>query len=228
MIMKIFQKQGFHFLSAVFLAGLIFLASGPETKTGSLWGISTLIWLILALLFPVLHQFYVVICWRSELYYGWLSRTLGEKAFFVYGGGFMILFLARPLTVLALGIANQGSFPIPLWLNILLLLSCGAIVVYMGFSFVRYFGVKRALGEDHFDPQRYRELPFVRQGIFKWSSNAMYTYAFLLLWGIGLAYQSQAALLAAAFNHIFIWAHFFFTEKPDMQVIYGNISLNGN
>jgi hypothetical protein len=91
----------------------------------------------------------------------------------------------------------------------------------MAYSFLKFFGAKRALGMDHFNPDLYRELPFVREGIFKWSSNAMYTYAFLALWVIGLIFESRAALLGALYNHLFIWAHYYFTELPDMQTIYG-------
>ena len=34
----------------------------------------------------------------------------------------------------------------------------------------------RATGIDHFDPN-YKNIPFEKRGIFKWSSNAMYTFA---------------------------------------------------
>jgi hypothetical protein len=132
----------------------------------------------------------------------------------------MILFIARPVTVLALGLANQGTFLIPLWLNYLLIVICLGVTGYMGYSFVKYFGVERALGMDHFELNDYRNKPFVREGIFRWSSNAMYTYAFLALWMIGLIFTSRAALLAALFNHLFIWAHYYFTEYPDMKYIY--------
>jgi len=132
----------------------------------------------------------------------------------------MILFLARPITIFALAIANRGTLAIPLWINIPLIGVCLGIVAYMIYSFIKYFGAERALGMDHFKPAEYRELPFVGEGIFKWSSNAMYTYAFLALWMIGLIFNSKAALLAALFNHLYIWAHYYFTEHPDMQYIY--------
>ena len=226
--MKILHKQGWHLLSAVLLAGLVWAAARGNALSGSFWGLSTGTWLVLAVLFPVLHQLYVVVCWRGELYYGWLSKALGEKAFTAWGVGFMILFLARPLTVLALGIANQGSLPVPPWLNIPLIAICLGVTAYMAYSFVKYFGVERALGMDHFEPQRYQGQPLVREGIFAWSANAMYTYAFLALWMIGLIFQSEAALLAAGYNHLFVWAHYFFTEYPDMQTIYGVDPPSGN
>jgi hypothetical protein len=218
---KILEKQGWHLLAAILLAGGVWQAARWMDLTGSILGLSAAGWLALAVILPVVHQFYVVLLWRGELYHQWLSKPLGEKAFPTWAVGFMILFLTRPITILALGIADRGSLPIPLWLNIPLITACTLICIYMAYSFGKFFGVKRALGLDHFQPDRYRNLPFVREGIFKWSSNAMYTYAFLGLWLIGLVLQSQAALLAALFNHLFIWAHYYFTELPDMRVIYG-------
>ena len=217
---KILGKQGWHLLAATLLAAGIWLAAQGMDLSGTALGLSTGVWLILAVALPVTHQFYVVLLWRGELYYQWLSKSLGDKAFKVWAVGFMILFLTRPVTVLALGIADRGSQPIPLWLNIPLIAACILICVYMAYSFVRFFGIKRALGMDHFEPENYRDLPFVREGIFKWSSNAMYTFAFLALWLIGLIFQSRAALLGALFNHLFIWAHYYFTELPDMRAIY--------
>jgi len=219
--MKILEKQGYHLFSAVLLWAGVWLAARWLDRSGSFLGLSTTIWLALAVLLPAVHQFYVVLFWRGELYYGWLSKALGEKAFPLWAVGFMVLFLTRPVTILALGFADRGSLPIPPGLNIPLISACTLISLYMAYSFVKYFGAERALGMDHFKPELYRELPFVREGIFKWSSNAMYSYAFLALWLIGLVFQSRAALLGALFNHLFIWAHYYFTELPDMRAIYG-------
>jgi hypothetical protein len=87
------------------------------------------------------------------------------------------------------------------------------------YSILKYFGVKRAMGIDHFDPA-YRELPMVTEGIFKFTNNAMYTLGFLMFWIPGFIWASKAALLSAAFSHLYIWVHFYTVEKPDMEVIY--------
>jgi len=218
---KILEKQGWHILAAGLLAAGVWLVSREIDLSGSALGLSTGTWLFLAVFLPVVHQFYVVLLWRSELHYQWLSSRFGEKGFTFWMAGFLIFFLTRPATILALGIADRGGLPIPLWLNLPLIAACTLISLYAAYSVVKYFGLKRAAGMDHFQPERYRELPFVQQGIFKWSANAMYTYAFSGLWLIGLVFQSQAALLGALFNHLYIWAHYYFTELPDMQVIYG-------
>jgi protein-S-isoprenylcysteine O-methyltransferase Ste14 len=92
--------------------------------------------------------------------------------------------------------------------------------IYTMYSVVHYFGIDRAYGIDHFDPA-YRDKPFVKQGMFKYTDNAMYKFGFLILWSIALLTLSKAALLAAVFNHLYIWVHFYFTELPDIRRIYG-------
>jgi hypothetical protein len=65
-------------------------------------------------------------------------------------------------------------------------------------------------------------MPFVRRGAFRWSPNAMYAYAFLLLWAIALIGNSRAALAVALFQHAYIWVHMYCTEDPDLQLLHGN------
>jgi hypothetical protein len=218
--MKIFEKQGYHLLSLLFLVGGVWFAAGGELLRGSWLGISSGTWLVLAVLFPILHQVYVLLGWRGEYYYGWLSGAFGDQAFSVWAFGFMVLFLARPFTVLGLAVANRGTLPLPLWATLPLITVCLGLVAYLAYSFLKYFGAERALGRDHFQPDLYRDLPLVKEGIFRWSSNAMYTYGFLALWAIGLIFTSRAALLAALFNHLYIWVHYYTTELPDMRHIY--------
>ena len=91
---------------------------------------------------------------------------------------------------------------------------------YLIYSVKRYFGFKRAYGIDHFD-DAYRSLPLVREGIFRFSPNAMYDFGFLLLWVPGLVTQSLAALAVALFSHLYIWVHYACTERADMNRIYG-------
>ena len=64
-------------------------------------------------------------------------------------------------------------------------------------------------------------MPLVNQGIFRFTSNGMYVYAFMLFWAIAIGFNSSAALAVAAFSHLYIWVHFFATEKPDMDYLYG-------
>ena len=218
--MKILEKQGYHLIFLVFLLlGISAVAQG-DVLEGDLWGIGTSTWLWLTIVDPVLHQIYVVICWRGELYYNWLSKTFGKRAFSLWSIGFMFFFIGRLVTILGLAAANRGSLQLPLWLAVALSLLAFIPVVYLLYSVVKFFGMKRALGIDHFEPEIYRNKPLVKQGIFKWTSNAMYKFGFIIFWIPGLLFSSKAALLAALFNHLYIWVHFYFTEEPDMRFIY--------
>ena len=218
--MKIFEKQGYHLFFLVLLLMGVFVAARGDVLAGSLWGIKTSSWFWLAIIVPVLHQVYVVIGWRSELYYKSLSKIFGDRTFSIWTAGFMILFVARLISVMGLAAANRGTFSLSGWMAVLLSLVCFVPVVYLFYSVIKYFGIKRALGIDHFEPDVYREKPFVRQGIYKWTPNAMYLFGFMLIWVPGLLFLSKAALLVALFNHLYIWVHFYFTELPDMQFIY--------
>ena len=92
----------------------------------------------------------------------------------------------------------------------------------LAYSVTRYFTYRRAVGIDHFDPS-YRNEPLVRHGIFRFTPNAMYTFGLLILWVPGLLAASAAALLAALFSHVYIWVHYFCTERPDMHHIYAKL-----
>ena len=129
----------------------------------------------------------------------------------------------REMTVenLCLAIANQGTLPGDLtWLR---LAAVAALIpaLYTFYSVKRYFTATRAFGADHFF-ERYRSLPFVKKGIFRYTKNGMYSFGFLLLWAPALWYASSAAVVIALFNHLYIWVHFLATEKPDIRRIYGS------
>ena len=49
----------------------------------------------------------------------------------------------------------------------------------------------RATGIDHFDPS-YKDIPFEKRGIFKWSSNAMYTFAIAVFFSFAISAGSKA------------------------------------
>ena len=50
----------------------------------------------------------------------------------------------------------------------------------------------------------------------------MYVVGLAVLYLPGLLLLSEAAILVAFFNHIYIWVHYYTTEQPDMKTIYGN------
>jgi protein-S-isoprenylcysteine O-methyltransferase Ste14 len=216
------ERQGLH---VVLLAGLLLLIGGlaavvPDMLAGELWGLATPVWLILAIIDPIVHQILVVLFWRAELHGGLISRRLGrEHGFRLYKLLFTVFFAGRLMTIVLVGVSNYGSLNLPPALAYGLALVLLVPAVYLFYSVARYFGMDRAYGIDHFDPA-YRGKPLVKQGIFRFTSNGMYTFGLLVLWIPGLVLFSQAALLAALFNHLYIWVHYYCTELPDMRRIY--------
>ena len=220
--MKIFKHQQWHIL---ILGGLLFtLCSYLETDTtvlnGDLWGISTLTWATFAILAPIIHQCYVLVCWRSELHYQGLSRLFGKNGFKFYKTGFSILAFSRPVLIVLLAISSSMTLSINPTLSSVLSGLLLIPAVYLFYSVKKYFGFDRAFGIDHFYPEEYRLKPFVDQGIFKYTRNGMYTFGFFLVWVPGFLLQSRAALLLALFSHLYIWVHYYFTELPDIKMIY--------
>jgi hypothetical protein len=148
------------------------------------------------------------------------SRLFGRHGFTGYAVLFSVLGILRTVVVFLLAISNRGTVDAPPGLQRVLPLLLLLPAIYLFYSVRRYFGFRRAFGIDHFDPA-YRDLPRVRQGIFRFTDNGMYVFGFLLLWVPGLWFASAAALWVALFNHLYIWVHFYSTELPDMRRIYG-------
>ncbi len=217
---KILDKQLLHLLFLMLLlAGLLLFSSLDGFSKGKLWGVDTLTWLYLIVLITVLHQVYVWFCWRTELYSGLLSRWFGHKAFAIYAVLFILLIILRHVFITLLAIANRDTILINFAFRVILLALLTAPSIYLIYSVARYFGFKRALGIDHFDVS-YRGKQLVKRDIFRYTNNGMYVFGLLLLWIPGVLFFSLTAIVAALFSHLYIWVHYFCTEKPDMDFIY--------
>ncbi len=155
--MKIFERQLEHIISLLVLVFGVYWASGAEgILTGSLFGMDTAFWFWLAITIPIVHQIFVLIIWRAELYYSTITRTFGGRGFTYNSVVFMILLVARPITITFLASSNQGSSHTNLRILHLITLVLLVPILYLLYSLVKYFGVKRALGIDHFEAS-YRE-----------------------------------------------------------------------
>jgi hypothetical protein len=75
------------------------------------------------------------------------------------------------------------------------------------------------LGADHFEPE-YRKKPFVKNGIYRYTGNAMYTFGTLPFLLPGLLFQSGEGLAFGLYHYLAIWVHYWATEKPDMRHLY--------
>lgn len=220
--MKILKGQFWHLLLLLLLLSCVLLATYllPKLTLGGLMGVSTKTWLVLALLSPIVHQTYVMVVWRFELHCNSISGIFGKSGFKIYKIGFFFLVLSRLITVILLAISNKNTLPIDKLLSFIVAFILLIPVAYLFYSAAKFFGINRAVGIDHFKPNNAKAHAFVIKGIFKYTSNGMYIFGFLLLWIPGILLQSQAALMVALFSHLYIWVHYYCTEKPDMAHIY--------
>ncbi len=185
----------------------------------SFLGFDAIDWALLTILVVIIHQVIVAIVFRSQLHFAVMTRLLGANALKIWGAIFMPFLIARPLLVLATGIADYNSLDGSQSLRIIGGILLLAVAVWGAHSVAKYFGINRALGGDHFYDE-YANMPLVNEGAFKYTSNAMYGVVFLGLWGIALLTGSWNALVLALFQHAYIWVHMYCTEDPDMKVIY--------
>lgn len=208
---SVWDGQPLHFACLALLLALVWVA---WTFLGEPFPIA--FWSAVA--FPVLHQIFVWLAWRFELRSSTISKTIGFRGYLVT---FFLLFGGRFITLTALAWLDRDSLKLPILAQAIVTIILALPGIYAMYSVKRYFGMVRAAGADHFEP-RYRDMPLVSQGIFRFTSNGMYVYAFLLFWTIAVGFNSTAALTVAAFSHAYIWVHFYATEKPDMDFLYAS------
>jgi hypothetical protein len=206
-------------LLAAMLPGAWALAE-PALGDSQWLGIGDRRWFALAIATPIAHQVAVALFWRAQLCHSALTRVFGDAGLAVWGAIFFPLLMARPLLAIAVGLADPGSLSLPTAVRVPLGVVLLVPAIWTMHSVAKHFGFARALGGDHFF-ERYRTMPMVRAGAFKYSSNAMYTFVFLGLWSIALLTGSRAALAVALFQHAYIWVHWYCTEQPDGIVLYG-------
>ena len=188
-----------------------------QNNTNTFINLSALSWFMIAMTIPLIHQAYVWICWRSELCWRSISNTIGFKGYVII---FFVLIISR-LSAIVLCFVDYGSLYTPGWFAWSLAVIIFIPGIYTMYSVKKYFGFLRAAGADHFD-LKYRNMPFERRGIFKWTANAMYVFAIGIPFGFAVATGSQSMFVVSIYTYISIWLHYFCTEKEDFKVIYGN------
>ena len=212
-----FKNQIWHIGGLLLLFYLCYQIVDFENNSNIFLGIGVKNWFLFSMMTPLFHQGYVWLCWRSELCWKTISRTIGFK---VYALIFIIIMISRLFSI-GLCFADYGSWFNPGWVAWIISVLIFIPFIYTLYSIKKYFGFMRATGIDHFDPN-YKNIPFEKRGIFKWSSNAMYTFAIAVFFGFAISAGSKAMFVFAAYTYIGGWLHYFCTEKEDFKVIYGN------
>ena len=186
-----------------------------KNNTNSFIGISPLSWFMIAMSIPLIHQTYVWVCWRSELCWMSISNTIGFKGYLII---FFVLIISR-LSAVVLCFVDYGSLYTPGWFAWSLAFIIFVPGAYTMYSVKKYFGFLRAAGADHFDT-KYRNMPFEKRGIFKWTPNAMYVFAIGIPFAFATATGSKSMFIVSIYTYISIWLHYFCTEKEDYKIIY--------
>ena len=146
--MKVLRHQLWHLLFLVILLGgiILFVNYDDSLLSGELGGVNTATWMILAVLSPIVHQLYVLVCWRLELHYKRISKAFGANGFRLYKIGFAILILSRLVTIIVLALSNHSILSID---PVLAYVMAGILFipsVYLFYSVQKYFGMDRAFG----------------------------------------------------------------------------------
>lgn len=217
----LFEGQAQHLAITVLLcAGALSLMQQPTDDAGLLWLDATQ-WAKLSIALAIAHQVIVALVFRTQLHLNLVSRLFGERDIERWTMLFLPFLVARPLTVILTGWADTVPIGLPRpmeWGLGALLLALAAVTMH---SVFKHFTIRRAVGGDHFRDE-IAEMPMVREGMFRFTDNAMYGIVFGGLWGIALLFDSWNALVLALFQHAYIWVHMYCTEKPDMRWIYGD------
>ena len=212
-----FKHQIWHIGGVILLFYISIQFVNLENNTNTFIGINAFDWFIISMFVPLIHQAYVWICWRSELCWKSITKTIGFKGYVIL---FFILIVSR-LSAVVLCFLDYGSLYAPGWFAWILAIVIFIPGAYTMYSVKKYFGFLRAAGADHFDI-KYRNMPFERRGMFKWTPNAMYVFAIGIPFAFATATGSLSMFIVAIYTYISIWLHYFCTEKEDFKVIYGN------
>ena len=210
-----FKHQVWHLGGIIILFYIGSQFADLKNNANTFVSISALDWFIIAMSAPLIHQTYVLICWRSELCWKSISNTIGFKGYVII---FFILILSR-LSAIVLCFIDYGSLYTPGWFAWSLAIIIFIPGAYTMYSVKKYFGFLRAAGADHFDT-KYRDMPFEKRGIFKWTPNAMYVFGIGVPFGFATATGSLLMFIVAIYTYISIWLHYFCTEKEDFKIIY--------
>ena len=107
-----FKHQIWHIGGLIVLYYLALQIVDFENNSNVFLGISAKNWFLFSMLTPLLHQGYVWLCWRSELCWKTISRTIGFKAYVI------IFFIIAILRLFSIGLcfADYGTWFTPGWL----------------------------------------------------------------------------------------------------------------
>ena len=187
---KLFKYQGIHLLAYIIIGlSIYYITLKNPSGQGEFWKLSTFDWIIFSWIFVAMHQGWVLLFWRLELYFGKISSWMGKSGFVIFRIGFIIFASLRLLSLLPISISSSNTLFLPFYIRILLIILTTPLILWVIYSIIRYFSITRLFGADHFDPM-YREKSLEIRGIFKYIPNSMYTILLLIIYHPALLFDS--------------------------------------
>ena len=107
-----FKNQIWHIGGLILLFYVGYQMVDFENNLNVFLGISAKNWFLFSMATPLIHQGYVWLCWRSELCWKTISRTIGFKAYV------LIFFIVSILRLFSVGLcfADYGTWYTPGWI----------------------------------------------------------------------------------------------------------------
>jgi hypothetical protein len=216
-----FARQPLHLILLAILAAGVWVALGiPGARESHNPSIPVGPVVVISVVLGVLHQLWVALFWRLELDSSGVSRRFGSSGFVVFAVGFLFLFASRFASLFVLAPLNRATIAVPSLCRLIPAGALAALGLWGMDSVFRHFGIRRALGLDHFEPS-IRRAGLVRGGAYRLTRNVMYVFVTPLFFLPALLWASVAGLVVGAFHYLAVWVHYYCTELPDMEVIYG-------
>ncbi|UCF98391.1 MAG: hypothetical protein JSV89_02385 [Spirochaetaceae bacterium] len=215
-----FLRQPLHGILLLALCAGLWLSSRlPAFRVthGSLITVGAIV--VVSAIIGVLHQLWVLVFWRLELGFSAISRCFGNSGFTIYSIGFVALLTARLASIVTSAALNGGTLAVSLPIRLILAGIIAILNIWGLYSVLRYFGILRAFGLDHFDPS-IRKKGLVKGGAYRYTRNVMYLFVLPVFFAPGLLWGSLAATLLGVFHFFTVWIHYYCTELPDMALLY--------
>jgi len=185
-----------------------------------IWGLTCREWAALSWLFAGLFQGWIAVAWRCELYGGIVGTRFGPRGFRLFQVGFVLLGFCRFVPLVPLSMASARTLPLSRDLSWILIAATTPFILWALHTILCHLGFDRATGADHFFPEFRGSAP-LKDGLFRYVNNPAYTVGLLALYHPGLLWLSAPGLVVAACHHALVWTHYYCTEKPDLEHIYG-------
>ena len=205
------EKQAWHLaiLALLLVTGNYVINTYSTFFTGSFYGIGTFTWHWIGMAVVVSHQLYVMLIWRTQQQYQWLTTLSPQYGYLAFVIDYSLFLLLRFGFAVIVALANYHSVFIPLNLKyILLTLTTVALAVFSSYLW-RSANLNWLFGYEHFFPGKVEHEDTI---MFVSKRKIFYVVFSLASFIPGLIFSSLASLLLAFLSSIDFMAYYYCTK----------------